>query len=243
MNKEKKEIKEIINEIDMIMFGEKYKDNVFEAVAAGGLVGGMCGAGVGVMYENETIIITTLIGILAGMSSLYLIDRQAKSNIYKSYERAYLNLKREEQLEVLRLSKRLVKLYEKEIKGKKSIKKYLQISDKGTMFDEFESNHPQLKLLTEEEIENIHQNGKLTSVEKFNEWRKLNFCPASIDLNYRCENYNTCRDCTVDWANEKKEWDKMETIPVEMVYNLEDDYEQLWFKKNKEIAKRKTRNA
>ena len=245
MNKEKQEIKQIISKIDTIMFGGRYKQNgldYFTEIAPGALMGMMAGLSISVGIEpRENIFIFPPIGALVGGAASLYFCRSTKDSIYKDYELAYLNLSREEQLEVLKLSKRLFEIYKN--KNKKRINKYLQIDDEATMFDEFESNHPQFKLLTKEEVENIHKKGKLTPIEKFNEWRKLNYCPFSIDSNFRCRDYETCRDCTVALANEKEEWDKMETVPAEFIGPYNDDYKQMRYKDSTAIVKRKTRNA
>ena len=252
MNKEKQEIKQIINEIDTIMFGEKYKRNIeedYENVMALAAMGGTVGIGISFVagYTDSKWLIPPLVTALIGAGTGCILNMRNMKSVYKDYELAYLSLSREEQIEVLNLSKKLFLVYKKEMqtnKNKKIINKYLQIKNEdtmceNTMFDEFESNHPQFKLLTEEEIENIHKKGKLASTEKFYEWSRLNYCPASDGYDVRCKDYETCRDCTVAWVNEKDEWDSMKTIPIEAVYSLEDDYEQLFFKKSKEYIKTK----
>lgn len=250
MNKEKQEIKEITNEIDTTMFGGNYKNSGIEAfteIFASTTMGVLSGFGIAALtHIPENIPVFSTIGGFIGFTLGFWGSKDTKENVYKDYEFAYLNLPREKQIEVLKLSKKLFDLYKRELqkeRNKKSINKYLQISNKGTMFDDFENDHPQFKLLTKEEIESIHKKGKLTPVEKFNEWRRLNFCPDSCGFSLRCNDYETCRDCTVALANEKKEWDKMEIVPVEFVSTFKDDYEQLRFKDTKETVKRKIKRA
>ena len=250
MNKEKQEIKAIINEIDKIMFGRNYKMNFEEAtteVVPAAITGAIFGLVANIGFDSPSnMLVYTSVGALVGGTLGCIGIKDSKSNIYQDYEYAYLHLLREEQIEVLKLSKRLFELYKQETtkeQNKKIINKYLQINQENTMFDAFEFNHPQLKLLTEEEIEKIHKKGKLTSTEKFHEWKRLNYCPGSINSDFRCVYYDTCRDCTVAWANEKEEWDEMKNIPVGFVKPNNERYRQISDKYNKDVVKRKTKKA
>ena len=249
MNTEKQEIKEIVNEIDITMFGARHKKSGFETFidvapisALGMLFGGLSTF---ITSPDNTVLFASL-GTIAGGLFGYYISKDTKNSIYKDYEFAYLSLSRDKQIEVLKLSKRLFELYEQvrtKEKNKKYINKYLQINQEKTMFDEFESNHPQFKLLTEDEIKDIHNRGKLTPTEKFYEWRKLNYCPFAGNLDFKCENYETCRDCTVDLVNQIKEWDKMNTVPIKLIDPYNEAYKQMWWKENKDVVKQKTKKA
>lgn len=210
MNKDKQEIKDIINEIDTIMFGGRYKKNIEEIiveVAPAIVLGALFGIVINIAADSPSNIpLYSSIGALAGGTLGGLGLKNTKENIYKDYELAYLNLPREKQIEVLKLSKRLLKLYQNELqtrRNKKSINKYLQISDKDTMFDQFEAKQPQFKISTKEEKENIDEKNKLEKEEKFNEWIKNNYCPENVDSYFKCGDYGSCRDCTVTWEKEK----------------------------------------
>ena len=226
---ERQEIKRIIDEIDTIMFGAQKnvfidqkikKENTNEIL----VVGALCGASIGVAVSatlTSDILFTTggaVLGTGIGAEISYLVyyfltklDYKIKS--YPYYEEAYLNLSREKQLEVLKLSKILVEYYEKEIKNKqnkKYIAKYLKLDNNDTKFDKYEKNHQHFEFLSQEEIDAIHDRGHLTPFEKYNEWKAMNYCPASGGSTVRCNKYGNCRDCTVAWAEEGKEWSKFE---------------------------------
>ena len=210
MNKDKQEIKDIINEIDTIMFGGGYKKTVEEIiveVAPATVVGALIGIVINIAADSPSNIpLYSSLGAIAGGTLGGLGLKNTKENIYKDYELAYLHLPREKQIEVLKLSKRLLKLYQNELqtrRNKKSINKYLQISDKDTMFDQFEAKQPQFKISTKEEKENIDKKNKLVKEETFNEWIKNNYCPEKVDSNFKCGDYESCRDCTVAWEKEK----------------------------------------
>lgn len=68
---------------------------------------------------------------------------------------------------------------------------------------------PRLKELTEEQIEDIHARGKITSEEKVREWEGLDLCAPRDAIGsaaWRCHKFKNCHDCLVDYANTQDEY-------------------------------------
>ncbi len=68
---------------------------------------------------------------------------------------------------------------------------------------------PEFKTLTKEEIDDIHNRGKITPEEMVREWEGMGLCAPSDNnrnASWRCKKFNNCRDCLVDYANEDDEY-------------------------------------
>lgn len=148
--------------------------------------------------------------------SVNLFDRAL---VFLSYENAYLELSRQDQIRVLEISEKLNEMIKTEIKFKKNekyAKNYLRYQDdEKTMFDKFETNHPHFEILPQEKIEEIHKRGKMTPEEKYNEWACHNVCaPGDFagSAGWRCDKYGNCRDCLVAYAMEQEEWPSFELV-------------------------------
>ena len=245
--KEKQDIQKIINEIDSILFDNVldspfYKDEEnkicypFIGLLPGmfaGMVTGVCIDVIQGSHNNVAPVAGIFIGGVVGLSIVSIIEHylDKSTNHFNSYESAYLSLSREQQLQVLKLSKKLVKYYEKIIKsdkGKQYLEKYLYLDNCSTMFNKFENNHPQFKLLSKEKIDDIHSKGKITPLEKYNELVSMEYCPGSEIEGWDCNKYDNCRDCKVSYVNEKEEWDSI-------FFKLDDEFKKSSFQKT--IAK------
>ena len=63
---------------------------------------------------------------------------------------------------------------------------------------------PQFKPLTQEQIDEIHEKGKLTQAEKVKEWESYGLCAPGDNIGsaaWRCRKFKNCHDCLVDYAN------------------------------------------
>lgn len=238
MNKEskteKKEIMKIINEIDTILFG--YPQNLkLKKINSDNLLEGLYGAIVGFGGSSYAIFNGNIdekyclpaIGIGYGIGVLisYYI-RGNKPTHYYGYEKAFLNLSRQDQLKVLELSKNLVEQYKKDItfdKNKKYVERYLYLDDENTMFNDFENNHPHFKIMPQEQIDEIHKRGNLTPIEKYNE---INYCPGdgTPAWIHRCRKYSNCRDCVVSYVNERDEWKPLKFNAINIADFQVDEY-------------------
>lgn len=64
------------------------------------------------------------------------------------------------------------------------------------------------KILTNKEIDRIHEKGKITPLEKVEEWERMGLCaPADAE---RCHTFSNCSDCLREYANSQDEYDKFE---------------------------------
>ena len=77
---------------------------------------------------------------------------------------------------------------------------------------------PQLKELTQEQIDDIHSRGRITPAEYLEELETqlTDICPVEFSgNNKRCNMFQDCHDCLVDIANQKEEWtSNTETIEM-----------------------------
>lgn len=67
--------------------------------------------------------------------------------------------------------------------------------------------------LTQEEIDEIHSKGKITPLEKVEEWESFGLCApgnAISSAKDRCSVFGNCHDCLVEYASSYKEFDKTE---------------------------------
>lgn len=65
------------------------------------------------------------------------------------------------------------------------------------------------KVLTKEQIDDIHSRGKITPIEKVKEWEGLDLCAPGDAIGsaaWRCKKFKNCHDCLVDYANEHDEY-------------------------------------
>ena len=79
----------------------------------------------------------------------------------------------------------------------------------------------QLKVLTQEQIDDIHSRGKITPAEKVKEWEGLDLCApgdAIGSASWRCKKFKNCHDCLVDYANEHDEYTSFYDI-LKVVHN------------------------
>ena len=69
---------------------------------------------------------------------------------------------------------------------------------------------PQFKVLTQEQIDDIHSRGKITPDEKVKEWEAMDLCAPGDAVGsaaWRCRKFHhSCHDCLVDYANEQDEY-------------------------------------
>ena len=65
---------------------------------------------------------------------------------------------------------------------------------------------PQFKPLTDEQIKDIHDKGKITPKEMVKEWEGMDLCAPGDAIGsaaWRCEKFHyNCHDCLVDYVNE-----------------------------------------
>ena len=228
---EKQEIKRIIDEINTILNEAEYTKNnkgkIIEPLVLGILGGSTLGiAAVSNIDPSTEMGVTGLLlgaGIGTGITFLiyHFVDKSDNKMIgYYDYEKKYLNLPREKQLEVLKLTKQLVEYYKKDIehdKNKRYVERYLELEDSTTRFDNYDNNHPQFELLTQEQIDTIHSRGHITPYEKYKEWESMGYCPASGGSGVWCDKYGNCRDCTVAYAEYGKEWKPIEFKAVNVL--------------------------
>ena len=68
--------------------------------------------------------------------------------------------------------------------------------------------------LTEEQIEDIHSRGKLTPLEKVEEWESFDLCAPGDAIGSakdRCHYFkNNCHECLLEYASSKTEYDKID---------------------------------
>lgn len=69
---------------------------------------------------------------------------------------------------------------------------------------------PQFKPLTNEQIKDIHDRGKITPEEMVKEWEGMDLCAPGDAIEsaaWRCKKFNyNCHDCLIDYANEHDEY-------------------------------------
>lgn len=86
---------------------------------------------------------------------------------------------------------------------------------------------PEFKPLTEEEIYDIHNKGKITPEEMVKEWEGFDLCApgdAIGSASWRCRKFNNCHDCLVDYANLHDEYFSFfDNTLVFTKYNVEKD--------------------
>lgn len=98
-------------------------------------------------------------------------------------------------------------------------------------FKELHENYikPQLKNLTEEEIQEIHARGKITPAEKIREWESLDLCAPGDSIGsaaWRCDKFKCCHDCLVDYANNHEEYTSFADILKEARFSINIDKEE-----------------
>lgn len=83
------------------------------------------------------------------------------------------------------------------------------------------------KKLTIEEINDIHRRGYVTSSEILYEWETLGLCApcnSKGPKNNKCNEYDNCHDCLVDFSNQQDEWIStyrlMEALEDQPMFNL-----------------------
>lgn len=153
-----------------------------------------------------------------------MFEKSSVNDYYDDNEMIYLQLSRENQLEVLKLSKELLEYYKKGLvseKNRKCVEKYLNLNNDNTKFENYEKNHPHFEFLTQEQIDDIHSRGKITPREKYNEWEMMGYCPASGGSSVRCNKYGNCRDCLVAWAEDEKEWTPIKFEAINILDRIE----------------------
>lgn len=68
---------------------------------------------------------------------------------------------------------------------------------------------PTFKPLTQEQIDDIHNRGKITPEEMVKEWNDMGLCApgdAIGSASWRCEKFKNCQDCLTDYANQHDEY-------------------------------------
>lgn len=75
---------------------------------------------------------------------------------------------------------------------------------------------PQFKPLTDEQIKDIHDRGKITPEEMVREWEEMDLCApgdAIGSATWRCKKFHyNCHDCLVDYANAHDEYTSFRDI-------------------------------
>ena len=75
--------------------------------------------------------------------------------------------------------------------------------------DSYTTTIPQFKVLTQEQIDDIHSRGKITPKEKVKEWEDMDLCAPGDAIGsaaWRCRKFKNCHDCLVDYANQHDEY-------------------------------------
>ena len=68
---------------------------------------------------------------------------------------------------------------------------------------------PELKKLSQEEIDKIHKEGYITQAEAIDEWNDIGLCAPGDALGsatWRCHKFHQCNDCLVDYASSQDKW-------------------------------------
>ena len=66
---------------------------------------------------------------------------------------------------------------------------------------------PELKPLTQQQIDDIHKRGKITPEEQVKEYETMGLCaPGNSGFNERCHNFANCHDCLVDYVKDQDEY-------------------------------------
>ncbi len=86
---------------------------------------------------------------------------------------------------------------------------------------------PELRELSEEEINAIHERGYITPSEAYHEWKCMDLCApgdAIGSAKERCYRFDhKCSDCLKDYANQKKEWVSLfENLQYTVRYDFRD---------------------
>ena len=88
---------------------------------------------------------------------------------------------------------------------------------------ELKAIKPELKILSQEQIEDIHSRGKITPAEMVEEWDALGLCAPGYAIGsagWRCKKFKCCHDCLVDYANERDEYTSIFDIMKNNKYKL-----------------------
>lgn len=75
--------------------------------------------------------------------------------------------------------------------------------------DSYATTTHQFKVLTQEQIDDIHSRGKITPEEKVKEWEGMDLCAPGDAIGsaaWRCKKFKNCHDCLVDYANQHDEY-------------------------------------
>ena len=98
------------------------------------------------------------------------------------------------------------------IKKNETIEESIEEAD--THFEENDYIKPVLKQLTQEQIDDIHSRGKITPLEKVEEWESFDLCVPGNAIGSakdRCHYFkHNCHECLLEYASQKKEYDKIE---------------------------------
>lgn len=80
--------------------------------------------------------------------------------------------------------------------------------------------------LTQKQIDEIHSRGKITPLEKVEEWQSLDLCAPGDAIGSakdRCHYFKfNCHECLIDYASQKTEYDKMELKAIYPYNNKKD---------------------
>ena len=101
------------------------------------------------------------------------------------------------------------------ILDKKNTKKQEIITQKTEKIEESGYIKPQFKVLTQEQIDDIHSRGKITPEERVKEWEGMDLCSPGDAIGsaaWRCRKFKNCHDCLVDYANEHDEYTSFKDI-------------------------------
>lgn len=109
---------------------------------------------------------------------------------------------------------------------------YTQKNKKGTIIspkvicDYTISRYKSGKELTQSQVDEIHERGKITAFEKAKEWEGLGLCAPGDAIDSaanRCHSFSSCHNCLTDYASKRKEYDKLElkqVLPTTLVKNM-----------------------
>ena len=99
---------------------------------------------------------------------------------------------------------------EERIKEKDFLKEWLKKEMNQKNYNEEDYVKPEFKPLTKEQINNIHERGKITPEEMVEEWEDFGLCaPGDSGFNERCHNFANCHDCLVDYSNQADEYESL----------------------------------
>ena len=69
--------------------------------------------------------------------------------------------------------------------------------------------------LSQEEIDDIHRRGKITSAEKVKEYEDMGLCAPGDAIGsaaWRCDKFENCHDCLVDYVSGNIEYESFESV-------------------------------